>query len=197
MCALCAHWRLRPCAGGAQVLSVLGSSRPYLVQLAVLLVAGASCASQDEARDPATDADARDAIAWTPVHATDALTIAIDTASAVAWFNGTYAVRVRTTHEAPRYHQGRPWDREIAMVQVRCDHPATRTRSVRLSVGDAAPIVVQEEKLYDIDRQPWRVADAGSDEAQAVETACSLLRTKTLSAEASRGRTIWPDGKSR
>lgn len=127
----------------------------------------------------------------------NALAIAIDTASAQAWFNGTFAVRVRTTHAVSRYHDGRPWDRELAMVQLRCDHPATRTRSVRLSAGDARPIVVQEEKLYDIDQQPWRAADAGSGEAQAVAAACALLRSKPMSDAARRGMTVWPDGRSR
>ena len=173
--------------------------RPDLVQLPVLLVAFSSCAPSDATRDPSADVDAaaRAAIEWTTVHATDALTIAIDTASAVAWFNGTYAVAVRTTHAAPRYHEGRPWDREVAMVQLRCDHPATRTRSVRLSSGDARPIVVQEEKLSDIDQQPWRVAEAGTGEAQAVDAACALLRSKPVSKAASSGEAIWPDGQSR
>lgn len=199
MCALCAHWRLRPQARVAQVLLVTEFSRPYLVQLPVLVVACSACAAPDAARDPSADVDAAApaAIEWTTVHTTDALTIAIDTASAVAWFNGTYAVAVRTTHAAPRHHEGRPWDRELAMVQLRCDHPATRTRSVRLSAGDAAPIVVQEEKLYDIDQQPWRVAEAGSGEAEAVEAACTLLRSKPVTAAARRGRSIWPDGRSR
>lgn len=178
---------------------MIGSSRPYIVQLAAVLLACGACASPDDVRDPWTDGDAaaHDAVAWTQVHATDALTIGIDTASAVAWFNGTFAVAVRTVHVVPRYHQGRAWDREIAMVQLRCDHPATRTRSVRLSVGDAPPIVKQDESLHDIDQQPWRVAEAGSGEAQAVEAACALLRTKAVTKSASGGELIWPDGQSR
>jgi hypothetical protein len=192
---------LRLRAGGAQVHRVRESPLLYLVHAVVLLVGSSACASPDvaseAATEAATEAAALAAIEWSQVHATDALTISIDTASAVAWFNGTYAVRVRTTHAAPRYHEGQPWDRELAMVQLRCDHPAMRTRSVRLSAGDAPPIVVQEEKLYDIDQQPWRVADAGSGEAQAVEAACALLRAKPLSEAARRGQTVWPDGQSR
>lgn len=130
--------------------------------------------------------------AWTTVLETDAVTVAIDTASAVRWWNDTYAVLVRSDHVKPRARDGRAWDREVASVQLRCDYYATRTRAVRLSLGDGAPILEQRETESDVWDQPWAEAGRGTDEERAARAACALLQVKPRPPESKRGRLAVP-----
>ncbi len=130
--------------------------------------------------------------AWTTVLETDAVTVAIDTASAVRWWNDTYAVLVRSDHVKPRARDGRAWDREVASVQLRCDYFATRTRAVRLSLGDGAPILDQRETESDVWDQPWAEAGRGTDEERAARAACALLQVKPRPPESRRGQRAVP-----
>ncbi len=157
---------------------------PVLTLGLTLAVACSDASAGDAVRVP-------DSRPWTRVLENGAVTIAIDTASAVRWWNDTYAILVRSDHVRPRVRDGRRWDREISGVQLRCDYPATRTRAVRLSLGDGTPILDQREEESDVWEQPWHEAPPGTDEERAARAACALLQTKPAPVASKRGlRTV-------
>ncbi len=179
---------LLPASPSARIRVRAGLRARVAAPLFGALLAATACeggADEAAARPAATGV-------WTTVLETDAVTIAIDTASAVRWWNDTYAVLVRTDHVKPRVRDRSAWDREVASVQLRCDYFATRTRAVRLSLGDGAPILDQRETESDVWDQPWAEAGRGTDEERAARAACALLQVKPRPPESKRGQLAVP-----
>jgi hypothetical protein len=109
----CAHHDLHPVMlrmvpGGTQVQVMSPQHKAAPLFGALLALTSCQGIANDAAARPVAGG------AWTTVLETDAVTVAIDTASAVRWWNDTYAVLVRSDHLKPRARDGRAWDREVA-----------------------------------------------------------------------------------